>query len=79
LETRRQGISLITAICLFIGTLVVIQLWLVAAALDAWLAGESGVLVPAALASVGLFGLNVGLLAYVRAFDARLKQTQDHG
>jgi hypothetical protein len=79
METRRQGLSLVTAISLLIGTLVVIQLWLLAAALDALLAGEIGVLVPAACASLALFLLNLGLLWHVRNFDQRERRTHEHG
>ena len=45
--------------------LVVIQLWLVAAALDALLARQTRVLVPTAVASLVLFALSGGLLWYV--------------
>ena len=45
--------------------LVVIQLWLVAAALDALLARQFAVLVPTAIASGVLFALSGGLLWYV--------------
>jgi uncharacterized protein DUF6755 len=79
METRRQGLSLVTAISLFIGTLVVIQLWLLAAALDALLSGVSGVLIPAAIASFVLFLLNVGLLWHVRNFDERERRMHGHG
>ena len=39
METRQQGTTLFSAILVLIATLVVIQLWLVAAALEALLAG----------------------------------------
>ena len=79
METRRQGLSLVTAISLFIGTLVIIQLWLLAAALDALLSGEKSVLIPAAIASFALFLLNAGLLWHVRNFDQRERRMHDHG
>lgn len=75
-ETRQQGLSLMTAICLLIGTLVVIQLWLVAAALDALLSNEHGVLLPAGLASLALFLASAGLLLYAESFDRRLKRSR---
>lgn len=71
-ETRAQGLSLMTAICLLIGVLLVIQLWLVAAALDALLSSEKGVLVPAGIASLVLFLANAGLLLFVEGFDRRV-------
>ena len=73
METRQQGTALFSAILILIATLVVIQLWLVAAALDALLARQIGVLVPTAIASGVLFVLSGGLLWYVVSFDARLR------
>lgn len=72
METRQQGTSLLTALCLLIGIVVVVQLWLVSAALDALLGGETAILVPAAIASAALAVLNAGLLSYGLAFDRRL-------
>ena len=69
---RRQGLALMTALCVFIAVLVVIQLWLVAAALDALLGGEKAVLLPAAIASVVLFALNAAMLIYAFDFDRRI-------
>jgi F0F1-type ATP synthase assembly protein I len=77
-ETPRQGIALLTAICTLIATVVVIQLWLVAAALDALLSGEMGVLVPAAVASVVLFLMNGAILLHVLGFDRRLRRRENN-
>lgn len=63
----RQGITLLSAICAFIGTLVIIQLWLVAASLEALYSDESSVLLPATLASAALFLVNLRLLMWGRA------------
>jgi hypothetical protein len=73
METRQQGSTLFSALLLLIAILVVIQLWLVAAAVEALLARQFGVLVPTAIASCGLLLLNGGLLWYVVSFDARLR------
>jgi hypothetical protein len=69
-----QGLTLFTAILWLIGIVVVIQLWLVSAALDALLGGDRQVLVPAAIASLALFLLNGGLLFFVLRFDRRLRR-----
>jgi hypothetical protein len=79
METRHQGLSLVTAISVLTGTLVIIQLWLLGAALDALFAGASGVLVPAAIASLVLFLCNAGLVWYVRDFDQREQRMHEHG
>jgi hypothetical protein len=72
-ETREQGSTLFSAVLVLIALLVVIQLWLLTAALDALLARELGVLAPTAIASMVLLGLSAGLLWYVVTFDARLR------
>ena len=73
METRQQGSVLFSAVLVLIALLVVIQLWLVAAALDALVARQLVVLVPTAIASAVLFVLSGGLLWYVVSFDARLR------
>jgi hypothetical protein len=70
---RGQGITLFTALSVLIATLVVIQLWLVAASLDALLSNETKVLGPAAVASFALFLVNGGLVLYVLDFDRKVR------
>ncbi len=79
METREQGSTLFAAVLVLIATLVVIQLWLVAAALDALQSREIAVLVPAALASAVLFAASGGLLWYVVSFDDRLRHWGPRG
>ena len=74
METRQQGATLFSAVLVLIALLVVIQLWLVAAAVDALFARHVVVLVPTAIASGMLLVLNAGLLWFVLSFDARLRQ-----
>jgi hypothetical protein len=79
METRQQGSTLFSAVLVLIAILVVIQLWLVAAAVDALMARQMAVLVPTALASGVLFWLSGGLLWYVVSFDARLRHWNRRG
>jgi hypothetical protein len=79
METRQQGSTLFSAVLVLIATLVVIQLWLVAAAVEALLAREIAVLVPTALASGVLFVVSGGLLWYVVSFDDRLRRWGPRG
>ena len=79
METRQQGSTLFSAVLVLIALLVVIQLWLVAAALDALFSRQFVVLVPTAIASAVLFALSGGLLWYVLSFDARLRQWGPRG
>jgi hypothetical protein len=64
MEPGRQGIPLFTGIGALIGTLLIIQLWLVSASLDALLGGDRSVAAPAALASLVLFLTNGVLLLH---------------
>jgi hypothetical protein len=73
METRKQGSTVFNAVLVLVGTLIIIQLWLVAAGLDAHLRGERGVPIAAAAASVTLLGLNAGLLGYVLRINRRIR------
>jgi|GEM_PF-731789 len=73
MDTPRQGLPLFTAIGLLVGTLVIIQLWLLAAGIDALLSGHPQVLIPAAAASIVIFLINGGLLLHALNFDHRVR------
>jgi hypothetical protein len=75
METGRQGTTLFTSICLLIAVVLIIQLWLLGAALDAALCGEPRLAIPASIASGALFAANAGLLWYVFDFDERRRRT----
>jgi uncharacterized protein DUF6755 len=45
--------------------IVILQLWLLTATMNAFLGGEESVILPAAIASVVCFLLNAGLLRYI--------------
>jgi hypothetical protein len=79
METRQQGSTLFSAVLVLIAILVIIQLWLVAAAVDALMSRQMVVLVPTAIASGVLFALSGGLLWYVVSFDARLRHWSRRG
>lgn len=79
METRQQGSTLFSAVLVLIAILVVIQLWLVAAAVDALMARQTTVLLPTAVASTVLLVLSGGLLWYVVSFDARLRHWSRRG
>jgi membrane protease YdiL (CAAX protease family) len=76
---RDQATPVFTAICFFIATVVVIQLWLVSAALDALLGGRTAVAAPAAAASVVLFLVNGAFLLYAVALDRRTRRPDANG
>lgn len=73
MQTRQQGSVLFAGVLVLIATLVIIQLWLLTAALEALLAHAYAVLVPATVASLVLFAVNALLLGYVVAFDRKIR------
>lgn len=74
METPQQGGVLASTVALLIGTIVVIQLWILSASIEAWHAGQTRLLIPAAVVSLVLFLANLGLLWYVADFDERLRR-----
>ena len=62
---RSQRSTIVTGMLVFVALIVVLQLWLLVATMNAFLAGEAGIVVPAAGVSLVCLGLNVGLLVYL--------------
>lgn len=62
---RLQRMTIVNGILLFVVLIVVLQLWLLVATMNAYLGGDTVTLVPAALASLACLALNAGLLRYV--------------
>jgi hypothetical protein len=79
METRRQAVPLFTTICVLIGVLVVLQLWLLAASLESMLEHDVAPAVAGSIASAVLLAMNAGLLLYVLALDRRLRAQGDPG
>ncbi len=69
--TREQKITIVYGILCVVLVLVVLQLWLLVATMNAYLGGDIGVVWPAAIASLVCFLLNLGLLRYLYAIDRR--------
>jgi len=63
--THSQKASVATGINLIVTLMVILQLWLLTATMNAWLGGDSSVVWPAALASLGCFLVSLGLLRRV--------------
>ena len=68
-ENRRQRLSIVYGILCIVLLLVVMQLWLLTATMNMWLGGNDAIVWPAAIASAGLLGLNLGLMRYLTALD----------
>ena len=66
---RSQRMTIVMGILCLIGVIVVLQLWLFTATMEAYLGGDNAVVVPAAVASLVCLGLGLGLRRYLRALD----------
>lgn len=67
--SQRERGTIVTGILCIVLVLVVMQLWLLTATMNAFLGGDDSVVWPAAFASLACFGLNVGLLWYIHGLD----------
>lgn len=63
--TRSQRISIVYGVLCFILIVVMLQLWLFTATMNAWLGGDESVVVPGLAASVACLALNLGLMRYL--------------
>lgn len=63
--THAQLATIFSGINLLVTLLVVLQLWLLTATMNAWMGGDDSVVGPSALASLGCFLVNVWLLRRV--------------
>jgi hypothetical protein len=61
-RTRAQRITIVYGVLCFTLILVVLQLWLLTATMNAWLGGDAAVVWPSLGASLVCFLLNLGLL-----------------
>lgn len=63
--TRDQRTIIIYGMLFFVLIVVVLQLWLLTATMNAWLGGDQSIVWPAATASAACFVLNLGLFRYL--------------
>jgi len=63
--SRAEQTTIVYGILCVVLTLVLMQLWLITATMNAFLGGDESVIWPAAGVSVGCFLLNLGLLRYL--------------
>ena len=65
-QARAQRLTIVYGIICFVLVLVIGQLWLLTATLNAFLGGDGGAALPALAASAACLALNLGLLRYLR-------------
>lgn len=63
--TRAQRMTVLYGILCIVLIIVILQLWLLTATMNAYLGGDQSVIWPAAAASTICLLLNVGLLRYI--------------
>ena len=69
--SREQRLTIVYGILCIVLIIVMLQLWLLMATMNAYLGGGESVVWPAALVSLVCFGLNGGLLWYVYRMELR--------
>jgi divalent metal cation (Fe/Co/Zn/Cd) transporter len=64
-SSHGRRLTIINAMLLFVVLIVMLQLWLLTASVNAYLGGDTSVTWPAALVSLVCLALNLGLLRYL--------------
>ena len=63
--SRDQRLTIVNGMLVFVVIVVILQLWLLTATMNAWLGGDESIVWPAAAASAACLALNVGLYRYL--------------
>jgi hypothetical protein len=67
--SRDQRTTIISGMLVFVLIVVILQLWLLTATMNAWLGGDESIVWPGLAVSAGGLALNVGLFAYLRRLE----------
>jgi hypothetical protein len=68
---RHQKMTIVFGLLCIVLIIVLMQLWLLTATMNAFLGGEDAVIIPAAIGSIVCLLLNAGLLWYVYQLERR--------
>ena len=66
---RFQRMTIVNGILAIVVLIVILQLWLLTATMNAFLGGNTAILLPAALSSLVCLFLNLGLVWYLYRLD----------
>jgi hypothetical protein len=69
--SRHQKLTIVNGILAIVAMIVMMQLWLLTATMNAFLGGEQSVIIPAGVASAICLALNAGLLWYIYQMERR--------
>ena len=72
--SRDQRTTIVYGMLAFVLIIVILQLWLLTATMNAWLGGDDTVVLPAAAASLAGLALNAGLLWYLGRLERARRQ-----
>lgn len=67
----QQKGTIVSGILAIVAVIVILQLWLLTATMNAFLAHDETVIIPAAIASFVCLALNAGLLWYLYGLERR--------
>jgi len=67
--SRDQRMIIVNGMLVFVLIVVILQLWLLTATMNAWLGGDDSIVWPGAAVSAGILALNVGLFTYLRRIE----------
>jgi hypothetical protein len=73
--SREQRTIIVHGMLVFVLIVVILQLWLLTATVNAWLGGDDSIVWPGAAVSAGGLMLNVGLLTFL----GRIERTRRTG
>lgn len=71
--SRDQRTTIVNAISVLVLIVVILQLWLMTAKMNAWLGGDDSIVWPGAAVSAGGLALNVGLFGHLRRIERTCK------
>ncbi len=72
---RGRGLTAIDGAIALIAVLLIVQIWLLSATLNQFLAGDRGVALPAAIVSALLFLACLALFLFIERVDRRMRGT----
>lgn len=73
--TRKQGLTAINGALALVALLLIVQMWLLTATLENYLAGDRAAALPGAIISGVLFLICAGLYLFVKRTDAHARET----
>ena len=73
---ERKETTAIDGAMALIAILLIVQMWLLTATLESFIAGHDESIVPAAVISGIIFGACAGLYVFIRRLDAKVRTTR---